>query len=124
MIQSDSPVLREEFNHVRDNFSFSTLGKLIEVVLVESDERPQTLEHHFLVAHVGHGVDEADRVESELNEVSFTSQSIEVVTHQVLTVREVRGSSFVNQGVGSFNIVVDDVVGQHTSLALRQEEQR
>lgn len=30
----------------------------------------------------------------------------------------------MNQGVGGFNIIVDDVVGQHTSLALRQEEQR
>lgn len=41
MVERNSPVLRQELDHVRNDLSFLTAPELVEVVLVETDEGPE-----------------------------------------------------------------------------------
>lgn len=52
VVESDSPILAQELNDVRNNASFVARSQRIEVVLVEADERPQRLQNHLLRTHV------------------------------------------------------------------------
>lgn len=84
------------------------------------------MEDDFLVAHVGDGVDQADGVEGELDVVAFASADVEVVADQVGTILVVL--FFVlrseDQRVRRLDVVVDQIVGKHTTLALREVELR
>lgn len=72
VIKPDGPVFAQELHHVRDDASLVPLGQLVEVVLVESDETPERLQHDLFVAHVGNRVNQADTVERKLDEMTFS----------------------------------------------------
>jgi hypothetical protein len=73
MVESDSPVFREEFSNVRDNTVFVTFCQLVHIVLVEPDETPKTLQDNFFMAHICNGINQTDGIESELNEMALSS---------------------------------------------------
>ena len=52
VVESDSPVLAQELNDVRDDASLVARSERIEVVLVEADEGPERLQNHLLRSHV------------------------------------------------------------------------
>lgn len=87
-------------------------------------ETPQTLQDHFLVTHVSHRVNQANAVESELDEVTLASRAVEVVANQVITVLLLHLACLHDHWVSRLDVVVDDLIGQDTSLSLRQEEKR
>lgn len=91
---------------------------------MEADEGPETLEDDFLVTHVGHGVDQADAVEGELDEVAFAGGGVEVVAVEVASVLDFLLAGLENERVGRLDVVVDDVVREDTTLALGKEEER
>ena len=43
MIERNCPVLTEELNSVRDDTVLITISQLVEVVLMEANETPETL---------------------------------------------------------------------------------
>lgn len=54
VVQRNSPVFAQEFDDIRDDTCLVPTGELIEVVLVQPDEAPQTLKDDLLIAHVSH----------------------------------------------------------------------
>ena len=53
VVECNGPVLTQELNRVRDNAVIVARGQLVQVVLVEANETPQTLQDDLLVTHVG-----------------------------------------------------------------------
>jgi len=86
MVESDGPVLGQEFDHIGDDLGLLSTPELVEIVLVQADEGPEGLQDDLLVAHVGDRVDEADGVECELDVVALASGDVQVVTHQVRSI--------------------------------------
>lgn len=72
VIQSNCPILAEEFNHIWNDTLLVPTAKLVEVVLVETNETPKTLKNDFFSAHVSDRVDQTNGVEGELDKVTFT----------------------------------------------------
>jgi len=124
VVKCDCPVFAQELNRVRDNVVLVALSELIEVILVETNETPETLQDDFLVTHVGDRVDQADAVESELYEVSLARASVQVVTDEVDSVLSFLLARLQDQWVRRLDVVVDDVVGENASLTLWKEEKR
>lgn len=89
---------------------------------METNESPKTLEDDFLATHVSDGVDDANTVEGELDEVTFFGLHIEVVTCQRRSVLNFLLSWVKNQWVGSLDAVEQDISGKDTTLSLWQVE--
>jgi len=100
------------------------LSQLIQIVLVESDEALKRLKHDFFVSHIGDGVDEADTVECELDEVALARAAVQVIANQVVAVLLLLLHVLLeDQRVCRLYVVVDDVARQDASLTLGQIEQ-
>jgi len=124
VVKGNGPILRQEFNHVGNDFGFIATPQLVEVVLVEANERPKRLKDYFFVTHVRHGGDETDRVEGEFYVVTLASADVQVVADQVRTVLVI---SLIllrreNQRIRRLDMIIDQVHGKHTTLALREVE--
>lgn len=126
VVECNSPVLGQELDNIGNDLGFLTRPQLIEVILVETNEGPERLEDDLLVAHIGNGINQADGVEGELDVVALAGADVQVVAHQVGTVLVVRFVSLrrEDQGVRCLDVVVNQVVGKHTTLALREVELR
>ena len=73
MVEGNCPVLTEELYCVGNDSVLITVCKLVEVVLMEANETPETLKDDLLVAHVRDGINQPNVVECELDEVAFAS---------------------------------------------------
>ena len=124
MIQSDCPVFRQELYSVRNDVIVVAFSQLVEVVFVQAYEGPQTLQDNLFITHIGDRIDQADRVERELDEVAFTCGAVQIVTCKVRSILDLLLVWLEDKRVRRLDVVVDDVIGQDTTLALRQEEQR
>ena len=124
VVESDRPVLAEEFDGVGNDAVLVPLRELVEIVLVEANEAPQTLKDNLLVPHVGDRVDQADAVEGELDEVAFARRCVKFVTDKVASVLYLLLAWLEDQRVRRLDVVVDDIVWKNTALALGQEEER
>lgn len=124
VVECDCPVFGEELDHVGNDSFLVALGQLVEVALVQADKRPKRLEDHLFMAHVRHGVNQADRVEGELDEVADASECVQVVADQLTAVLHFLLARLMNHRVRRLDVVVDDVVGENTTLSLGQEEER
>lgn len=122
VVHGDSPVFAEEFGDVRNDSLVVSRGHRVEVVLMETNESPKTLEDDFLATHVSDGVDDTNTVEGELDEVTFFGLHIEVVTCQRRSVLNFLFSWVKNQWVGSLDAVEQDISGKDTTLSLWQVE--
>ena len=54
VVESDGPVLTQELHDVGNNTSLVSAAERVEVVLMETNERPQGLKDYFLASHVGY----------------------------------------------------------------------
>ena len=86
MVKSYSPVFAQKLDGVGNDSIFVALSKLIEIVLVETDKAPETLQDNLFVTHVGDGVDQTYAVEGEFDEVTLACASVQVVTDKVASV--------------------------------------
>lgn len=124
VIQSNRPVFGQELHSVRNDAIIVAFSQLIEIVLMKAYKGPQTLQNDLFIAHVGDRVDEADRVECKLNEVAFTCGTVKIVTCQVRSILDLLLAWLEDKWVRRLDVIVDDIIRQDTTLALRQEEQR
>ena len=122
VVQRDGPVLAEELYSVGDDAVLVALSQLVEVVLMQADETPQALQNDLFVTHVGYRINQADTVEGELDEVALAGSAVKVVADEVTSVLDLLLAGLQEQRVGGLDVVVDDAVGENTTLALRQEE--
>ena len=53
VIQSDCPILAEEFNRIWNDSICESLSQGVKIVLMETNETPQTLQDDLLATHVG-----------------------------------------------------------------------
>ena len=53
MVECDGPVLAQELESVRYGTIVVVRGQLVQVVLMEADKAPETLQHNVLVSHMG-----------------------------------------------------------------------
>jgi len=53
VVEGNGPVLTQELDGVRNDAIVIAVSQLVEVVLVEANEAPETLQDYLLVAHVG-----------------------------------------------------------------------
>jgi len=86
---------------------------------MKSNETPKTLQDNFLVSHVSDRVDKTNWVEGELDKVTFTSVSIQIIANQFFSVWRFGNVGLEKKWVGGLDIVVDDVVRENTTLTLR-----
>ena len=56
--------------------------------------------------------------------MTFAGCSVQIVADKVASVLDLLLSWLQDERIGGLDVVVDDVVGQDTALALRQEEKR
>ena len=89
---------------------------------MQADEAPQALKHHFLVAHVGHRIDQTYAVESELDEVTLAALNVQVVASQAVAVLDFRLVWVEAERIRCLDMVVDDISWQDTALSLWQIE--
>jgi len=85
MVKSNGPVLAQEFRNVGDDALVISGCQLVEIVLVKTNKAPKTLQDDFLAAHVGHTVNQADAVESKLDEVPYVI-SLQVVADEIWSI--------------------------------------
>ena len=76
VVEGDGPVLAQELNGVGNDVVVIAICQLIEVVLVESNETPETLQNDLFITHVGHRVNQPNVVEGELDEVALSSGGV------------------------------------------------
>jgi quinol monooxygenase YgiN len=81
VIETNSPVLRKEFNNVGYDTSVKSACEWVEVVFVKTYEWPETLKNHLFMTHICHWVNQANAIECESNVVAFTGLHIQVVAH-------------------------------------------
>lgn len=53
VVECDGPVLAQELDGIWDDAIIVTRGQLVQVVFMEANEAPETLQHNLLVTHVG-----------------------------------------------------------------------
>ena len=76
------------------------------------------------MTHVGDRVNETDGVEGELDKVTLSCGSVQIVTDKITSVLDFLLTGLQNERIGRLDMVVDDVVWENTTLTLRQEEER
>ena len=118
VVESDRPILAEELDSVRNNVILVPLSQLIQVILMKSDETPQTLKDNLLMTHVGDRVNQADAIKRELDKVALTSRSVKPIADEITSILDFLFARLKNQRVCSLNMVVDDIIRQDTSLTL------
>jgi len=74
---------------------------------MEANETPQALKNNFFSAHVGHRVDQANTVESKLDEMTLVSHWVQVVASQGLSVLGLLDIGVQEKWVCSLDVVVD-----------------
>lgn len=120
MIKRNSPVLGQELSNIGNNAFLVPRGQLVQVVLVQTHEGPETLEHNLLTAYIGNRINQADGVECELYKVAFSP--VQVVAHEVFSVLFLSKTFFKNQGICGLYVVEDQVSKEACALALRKVE--
>ena len=90
---------------------------------MEAYETPQALKDDLLLTHVSYRVDQAYAVESELDEGALSSGSVKLVRDEISAVLDLLLTWLEDERVSRLNVVVDDIVGQDTTLTLRQEKE-
>jgi len=85
---------------------------------VETNETPQALKNNFFGTHVGHGVNQADTVESKLDQVALVCNWVQVVTGKRFSVLGFLNVWIQEKRVGGLNVIVDQITWKDTSLSL------
>ena len=57
VVESDGPVLAEEFDGAGNYVRLEPRKELVEVIFVEAYKRPERLQNDLFVAHISDGVD-------------------------------------------------------------------
>ena len=60
VVEGNGPVLTEELHCVWNDSVVESVGQLVEIVLVEANETPQTLQDDLLITHVSHRVNQSN----------------------------------------------------------------
>ena len=60
MVKGNCPVLTEELDSVWNDSIVEPVSQLVEIVLMEANETPQTLQDDLFVTHVGHRVNQTN----------------------------------------------------------------
>ena len=60
VVEGNGPVLAEELHCVWNDSVVESVGQLVEIVLVEANETPQTLQDDLLITHVSHRVNQSN----------------------------------------------------------------
>ena len=74
---------------------------------METNETPQALKHNFFRSHVGHRVDQANAVESKLDQVALVSHWVQVVAGQRLSVLGFLDVWVQEKRVRGLDVVID-----------------
>ena len=124
VIKCNSPVFTEELNCVWNDTLFVSVGQLIEIVFMQTNEAPETLEDDFLATHVCNRVNQPNSIESKLDEMSFLGLDVKVVASEaslrLLVLLRLTGVE--EQRIGCLDVVVDNITWEHTSLTLWKVE--
>lgn len=120
VVKGDGPVFGEELNHIWNNTSCVSLSEGVQVVLVETNERPERLQHHLFTSHVGDGVNQADWVECKFDPVTLAGFNIQIIANNWITVL---GFRLIADWVSCVDVIVDQVVWQDCSQSRWNVEQ-